>query len=292
MLQQNRTLQDYRREIDDIDDALHDLLMRRAEVTQAIARIKQPGAGEGQGSLLPALKPAREAAILRRLVSRHHGGLPARVLARVFREIIAASLFAQSHFAVHVAGGRQDEPLRKIAAAHFGSLATLTMQDSPAMVMAACARQVNAVGLLPAPQANGPCPWWTALAAEGAEGLRIFAKLPFLRDRRDSAQAYAIGRIEPEASGDDSTVFRIETAAPLPSEALFGLIKDAGLEATSVVPAALAEASRGQTFLIEVKDFVGAADSRLRALLSAGAIQGIVPLGGFANPIVHEATSP
>jgi len=44
MPKQNETLEGLRREIDEIDAALHDLLIRRAEVSHAIAKVKQPGA--------------------------------------------------------------------------------------------------------------------------------------------------------------------------------------------------------------------------------------------------------
>src|SRR5215469_14272738 len=101
MQDEKGTLKGLREEIDRIDDGLHDLLMRRAEVSHAIAKVKQPVAGPN-GSPIPALRPAREAAILRRILARHKGDLPPRVLARVWREIIAASLRVQNKFHLHV----------------------------------------------------------------------------------------------------------------------------------------------------------------------------------------------
>src|SRR5438270_7424679 len=60
-------LEDLRSEIDQIDDALHDLLMQRAEVSGEIAKVKQARDPQRQG-LVPAFRAAREAAILRRLL--------------------------------------------------------------------------------------------------------------------------------------------------------------------------------------------------------------------------------
>ena len=54
----NKDLDDLRREIDEIDEGIHDLLMRRTGVARRIGGIK--GAG-------PSLRPAREAEVLRRL---------------------------------------------------------------------------------------------------------------------------------------------------------------------------------------------------------------------------------
>jgi chorismate mutase len=64
---ESRGLTALRAELDGIDDALHDLLMRRAGVVERVARAGKRG----------ALRPGREAVIIRRLLGRHHGGLPA-----------------------------------------------------------------------------------------------------------------------------------------------------------------------------------------------------------------------
>ncbi|MFM7416430.1 MAG: chorismate mutase, partial [Alphaproteobacteria bacterium] len=62
-------LQALRAEIDALDDAMHDLLMRRAGV---VARMAASRAKVGAGS---PLRPGREAAVLRRLLARHSGAL-------------------------------------------------------------------------------------------------------------------------------------------------------------------------------------------------------------------------
>ena len=64
-------LDDLRREVDRLDDAMVDLLAERMRVVGAIARIKQPAA-----TGLPAIRPGREASILRRLVERAGDRLP------------------------------------------------------------------------------------------------------------------------------------------------------------------------------------------------------------------------
>jgi len=60
-------LQSLRREIDAIDDAIHDLLMQRARVVGGVL------AAKGKGGAV--FQPAREADILLRLAARHRGAL-------------------------------------------------------------------------------------------------------------------------------------------------------------------------------------------------------------------------
>ena len=59
-----------RAEIDSIDDAVHDLLMRRAALSARMA------ASRVKNDSFP-YRPGREAGILRRLLARHHPPLPA-----------------------------------------------------------------------------------------------------------------------------------------------------------------------------------------------------------------------
>src|SRR3978361_2219874 len=70
-----------RAELDRIDNTIHDLLMRRAEVVEHVARSGKPA----------ALRPGREASILRRLVGRHQGALPAVSVTRIWRELLAGA---------------------------------------------------------------------------------------------------------------------------------------------------------------------------------------------------------
>src|SRR5258707_5120237 len=88
-------LDDLRRQIDELDDQLHDLLMRRTEVVEAIGKEKKDGK-------VSAFRPGREAVILRRLVARHGGRFPAAGLVRIWREMLAATVGLQMPFAVAV----------------------------------------------------------------------------------------------------------------------------------------------------------------------------------------------
>src|SRR3546814_16093049 len=65
------SLDDLRRQIDEIDDAIHDLLMRLTELA------RQTGPATGQGSLF--MRPGREARVLLRPVARHPGPSPTPV---------------------------------------------------------------------------------------------------------------------------------------------------------------------------------------------------------------------
>lgn len=292
MRKPDESLEDLRREIDGIDDALHDLLMRRSEITRAIAKVKLARQTAHAG-LAMAFRPSREAEILRRLLARHDGAVPKRVLARIWREIIAASLNAQSGFALHVFATGNQPQFVDLAHGHFGSFTPVKTHTRPSLVVHACAEEPSSIGVIPLPnfEEGGPA-WWAQLAPAGETGPRIVAKLPFAA-REDDVAAYAIGAIEQEPSGDDTTLLLLEIAPTVSRTRLKSLLKRAGFEARLSASGRLTDKKVPDELLLEVSGFVGRSDPRLAALSEAAGpmIARIAPIGGFANPIVLPETA-
>ena len=78
-------------EIIEIDQQIHDLLMRRATLLREPAHAARPAAA---GAVL--LRPGEDAATVRRIVDRHKGDFPLRAVVRIWREILTASLSAEA----------------------------------------------------------------------------------------------------------------------------------------------------------------------------------------------------
>jgi len=282
------TLGELRAEIDTLDESLHDLLIRRAEITRGIAKVKQP-AREEEGKSPPAIRPAREAQILRHLLSRHKGDLPRRVIVRIWREIIAASLQAQTKFHVHVYTGEDQGAFGDLVHAHFGSLTPVREHSRGAAVVQQCAEETDSLGVVPYPELEQQgVPWWAQLAPPGQAGPRIIAKLPFIvHPDENQPTAFAIGAVEHEASGEDTTLIRIETEAGLSRARMTTLLKEAAFEANMISAGRITQGGEEGTVLLAVDGFVSAQDPRLDAVRSSAgdSVLRIDPVGGFANPI-------
>lgn len=76
-------LERLRKQIDELDNQIAQLLSRRAELAKQVGRVKNE-------ANLPIYVPTRERAILDSIVSRNEGPLPADALRNIFREIISA----------------------------------------------------------------------------------------------------------------------------------------------------------------------------------------------------------
>lgn len=290
-----------RDEIDAIDDALHDLLMRRADVVARLA------ASRVKGAAASPLRPGREAAILRRLLHRHSGPLPPAALVRLWRDILFASSAMQGGFAVSLPAG--GAALEAAARTHFGTMAVLRHESDAEDALASLAGGGAQAAVLPLPAENGAGAWWTGLECPP---FHVVARLPFYAAGARAPQAMLAAHGDPDPSGDDRTLLRLrfDADAPLPepdADEPPGLMAEAIDPWPSVARPSLSCAlrlaglpardrlllhRRGRVAwaLAEVDGALGADDPRLRALRVRLPLDEARPLGFYATP-VHAAAA-
>lgn len=252
-----------RAEFDAIDDALHDLLMRRAALS---AQLSAQGMKAGGASF----RPGREALILRRLFARHRGPMPRETVARLWREVIASSLRLQSDFSVAALAETE-----AAARGHFGLDTPLRCHAGPAPALAALSAGESPVAVLPAPVDGEPAEaaWWVGL---DAPRLQVVAALPFLLGPGQALPgALVVARFAADATPRDRGLIRLERASGSSRDALLAALAAAGLAPRRLIlPAASPYA------LAEVEGLVGAEDPRLAALAPLGP----TVIGGYAEP--------
>src|SRR5207253_8175024 len=111
-------LAELRREIDRIDERMHELLIERGEIVDRLIKVKQI---QESGS---AFRPAREAEMMRRLVQRHRGILRLDTAESIWRVIIATFTYIQAPFSIHADMSAGDALMRDSARFHFGFTVT------------------------------------------------------------------------------------------------------------------------------------------------------------------------
>lgn len=281
-------LDDLRREIDQIDDAIHDLLMRRAAVVERI------GAAKGAPGQAVYLRPAREATILRRLMARHSGGFPAQVVVRMWREMITALTRIQGPFAVAVYAPEEKRGFWDVARDHYGSFVPMTAVNTAAAALRAVSDGTATVGVVPYPAEDDNDPWWRFLVSADANRPRVVARLPFGgrgNARGENRDALAIAVAAHEPTGDDRTLLSIEIGGDLSRGRLKDMLEACGLPPVAFCTWHAYGASSGLSgpsiHLVEIADFVDHADPRLTALVERS---GEIPVrvntvGGYAVPL-------
>jgi chorismate mutase len=166
------SLADLRADIDRIDGEMHRLLIERGEIIESLIRVK------GTQETGAAFRPAREAAMMRRLVERHRGILPLDTAESIWRVIISTFTYVQANYAVHADMAAGDAFMRDSARFHFGFTVPLVPHMSSTAVVSAVAQSRGDLGLVPAATVAGSSAWWNALEGEGKP--KIIARLPFV----------------------------------------------------------------------------------------------------------------
>jgi chorismate mutase/prephenate dehydratase len=271
-----------RAEIDRLDDTLHATLMRRAEVVAAVAGLRAKRA--------TPLRPGREAAIIRRLLARHHGALPRPAIVRLWRELLAATTAMQGRFALAVCETDPAEATVALAREHFGALTPLGRHCTAADAIRAVRQGAAAVAVLPMPaEDESDAAWWPALLRGEGPRLHIVGRLPFWAPRPEGApraQALVVSAADPDPSGEDRSLLGLELAAGTSRTRLGATLAAAGF-APRAIFLRRPDAAPVTQALVEVEGFVAEDDKRLPAI---GPLpRPPVVLGAYAVPIEERA---
>jgi chorismate mutase len=204
---QTPALADLRKEIDRIDEAMHQLLMERGEIIDRLIAVKR-----SQETGTSAFRPAREAEMMRRLVKRHKGILPVDTAESIWRIIISTFTFVQSPFAVHADLSAGDALMRDSARFHFGFTVPFVAHMGAAGVVAAVSDSKGDLGLVPAFDVASAGAWWSALEFDAAP--KIIARLPFVErsDHPAALPVFVISRVAPDAMATEAAVWSVRVS--------------------------------------------------------------------------------
>ena len=273
-------LAELRTQLDALDDQIHDLLMQRAKLVEAVAT-------EG-GKTGTKIRPGREAIILRRLLGRHEGALPRQAIVRFWREMFGAALIIEGGQTMAVCDGEGGEARLALAREHFGPLTPVRRHHNPAQTLADVTRENGAqLAVLPELGENedGRSSWWPLLTGTGQSRLYVIAKIPFWTKRAEGlpqGDAYVVAAVPPDASGNDRGLIALQPSADISRGRLVALVKEAGFEPGSLWVRRLTGDTRISA-LVEVDGLVAEDDPRLAAI--AGLEAPPVVVGGYAVPL-------
>ncbi|MFY9179823.1 MAG: prephenate dehydratase [Venatoribacter sp.] len=116
-----------RQQIDSIDQQLQHLLNERAKCAMAVADVKHKYAAPGEKVVF--YRPEREAQVLRKVMERNTGPLPAEGVAKLFREVMSQCLALEEPLKVAFLGP-EGTFTQQAAVKHFGQAAQGVAQAS------------------------------------------------------------------------------------------------------------------------------------------------------------------
>ncbi len=185
-----------RREIDIIDDAMVDLLLRRFAAT---AKVRAAKSQDGSIASSP-FRPAREATMLRRLLARAGTGLPPDLVVRLWRVILSTSTQSQARITLHVDQVLGEDITSRIAIAENFPGMEVRLHSDTANALLAVGETHGDLAIL-----STTSGWAEAFAAGAAGGATVIGRLP-ISGTGGIPPLLVFGHAEPQASGDDETL--------------------------------------------------------------------------------------
>ena len=274
------SLDSLRQEIDAIDSELHAMVRRRADLVDRISAAKPPGG--------LALRPGREARVMRQRLATHQGPFPSTAIYRMWREMMCAFTLMQTpDLKIAICRPAEQPGYWDLARDHFGCQIPFVANDTPAQVLAAVRANPSTIGVVPTPIESDATPWWPLLAGRDATLPNVVARLPFLdmpNARARGISAFVLARMEPEDSGDDRTLVSVEAVTGLSRNRIAGALAKVGLPAFT---SALDQVAGGvHHYLVELPGVLADGDERLRELGTAlGLTSGrVAAIGAYAVP--------
>lgn len=282
----SKTLEELRRRIDELDDRIHDALLERADLIAGIAE-------EKRRENLPYVQPAREAAMIRRLLARHRPPLPQAAVVRIWRELVGAVSLLQTGLKVSVSVESNSLGIWEMARDYFGSVVPMQKSSAPLVAVASVRDGESSFAVLPWPQEEEDNPWWTFLINQQEQNkMRIVCALPYGQEKGKNIpsqdKALVVSRIDFSPSGEDRSFIALDLKQPVSRTRIADVMKGAGLAALGQNTERCPSAKGRSLQLIEVDDYIAEDDPRLVKI--AAALEGArcLVLGGYPVPPVYE----
>lgn len=288
---QQLDLASVRANIDALDNQIHDLLMQRAELVDAVLAAKKK-------TKAAIVQPAREAKMIRRLLERHKGMQPKESVVRIWREIIGAGALLQGGLKVSVAAETlEDQNVWDCARDYFGSLVPMTRAQNPIAAISQLREGTVDFIVLPWPDVEEAKPWWNILGSDIYADLQIIQRLPFGYADADKQRPAGIvlGKAGFDATGDDRTFLIVRAQRELSRAGLMDRLAKGGLKPVALYASQTPNHDGvSQDFLIEVEGYFQTAAELPQELEAA--LQdyetSITVTGGYPAPPVYAAFNP
>lgn len=186
-----------RARIDEIDDAILGLIEERMAIAPQLRAAKNDTAGAA------AMRPAREIAVIRRLMASSAGKLAPDLIVDVWRILMAANLRAQTEVEVSIAGSMDMVRLHDLVRRYFGHSVRLTREGDARAALARAVDNPRVIAAVPWPGNNGSGNWWPCLTENRYQSLSLITGLPLSGEPEAALFGQALTQ-EPAVGGDET----------------------------------------------------------------------------------------
>lgn len=281
-------LENFRRQIDALDDQIIKLLKERLDVVARVGDHKRETAPD----FFP-IRPGREAKMLRRIAEAFKdSGFSAAAAAQIWRTIIGTSTALEAKLTISVYAPEDSQDYYWLTREYFGPAASIIKQPHVKRVIGDVMDGVAAVGVVPKFSRDDTDFLWLHLIQPAPSAPKIFAHLPFVYTHENPTTfpaALAFSRLMPEDSGQDLSLYILAVDHDVSQHKLQSVFVAEKLTANWLGIAMLSANSRHH--LIEITGFIAPDNKAFKKCIETlGAnVQQVHFLGSYATPFTIKA---
>jgi len=289
--QHNKNLQIIRNEIDAIDNQIIELIKKRMSIIPMVSELKKNNNEKFY------IKSAREADMVKNLVSKVEGNYLKQAIVNIWRKIICVANMEEQVLRIGIHNPRSIADYGYLVKDHFLAQVNIVNFDSATNLIAEMQNGLINIGVFLLPHENDDFEkkdsfqenWWINMA-NNQIGLKIYCKIPFVEFSTDkkmsNIQLVATAIKSPEQSMRDSTIICLEANLQFTKSQIITLFKDNNFNAKILKSVKIQQLSGIVFYLIELDGFYLEGDLNLKKLSQSIIKPFIKVLGHFPAPII------
>lgn len=239
-----------RKKIDKIDEEILALLQKRMEIVNEVRKIKSQNGEEF------FIKSAREADMIKALVSKYDGVLPKSTIIGIWRKIIVSANVMEQPLKIALHNPEKIVDYNYLLREYYADFVPIISHDSVANTSLDIEKKIAQIAAFALPKSDNDnsCENWWINLANNQNGIKVFAKIPFL-SCEDAPSLALLAIKKQEKSSADNSLFCIEIATTISKSQILAAMKEVGITAKILKTAQLKAVNDISFHLIEAEGF-------------------------------------
>lgn len=281
--QQQKNLNDFRLEIDKIDQKILQLLQERVQVVKKVAKFKE----ENKEKFF--IKSAREADMIKNLIKLDTGFSKSAIL-KIWRTIITSANLLEQPIRAVICNPENIADYKYLVKSYYLDILPIIELESANNVILEIEKNPEQVAVFPVPTENKVEENWWLNLANNKFGLKIFAKIPFIHDEELNHELFLSAVKKPEKSSADNSLMVVEINKSFGKNDLIRSINNCKISAKILKSFSAKQYGEIEFYLVETDGFYDLHDEKLINLCKEKISPFIRIIGYYPKQICNSAT--
>jgi chorismate mutase len=250
------TLDDFRSEIDIIDNKIINLLKSRMAVVAKVAEFKR------KNNYKFFIRSAREADMIKDLQKKCDFSFPKSAIFDIWRKIISSSNFFEQKLKITIHNPKNIPDYFYLVRQYYGDFFPINSKKSAKNIISEINKNQIQIGVFALKQETNNQSWWEIISNSKSE-VKIFALIAKANSKEKTTHAqndlFLVASKEAEKSKQDNSLLTLKISKDISQNKILSILKKARLSAKILD-------SKDLIYLIEIKGFYTNSSQEILAL--------------------------